>query len=289
MLGLFGRSRRSSVRARSQRANLRIEALEERYCLTAPVLTLNAQVLPGHVARLTGSVTDNFLQGIRVNFGGAVSGNATTDANGNFLYETQNATLGTVNAVAIDQMNACSATMSVSLSTPAPTVTLNFSYLKEGNIQLTGSVTSVDMNLTVSFSGVATGSTTSDQNGNFSLITKPTKPGIIQAVATDIWGNTSNAGTVNFNPQPPTVTNFQGMPGPNDSWTFSGTVTAPETPNQLVHLGGFAPLTSQTVTVGNDGTFSVTVYLDSNASGWATAESDDWWGQQSNKATFFVC
>src|ERR1019366_2845608 len=100
-MSLFSRSKKSSQAPKTYRPW--IDELESRVCPTSlspsgigappatllPILTLNSQVQPGHVVLLTGNVTgDQNNAGITVTFGGAVTGSAMTDGDGNFSYTT---------------------------------------------------------------------------------------------------------------------------------------------------------------------------------------------------------
>jgi hypothetical protein len=68
-------------------------------------------------------------------------------------------------------------------------------------------------------------------------------------------------------------------------WTFTGTVSDPSSAGLQVQLAG---VYGAVVTVGTDGTFSVTVQLAPGVTGNVTAQTTDWWGQQSNLATELI-
>ena len=122
MFGLFGKPRPASKPKR--RATLMLEGLEARYCLTAPsALTLSAQVCPGHMVMLSGSVLGSQPGGVNVSFSGAAVGSVTTDCSGHFAFQTCNASLGNVSATATDQQGMLSNAVSASISVTAPTVT----------------------------------------------------------------------------------------------------------------------------------------------------------------------
>src|SRR5437660_9073679 len=84
------------------RAVLRVEGLEPRYCPAAPVLnSFAATVLDGRNVQLSGMVqTDH--GGVVVNFSGVAGGTATVQANGSFSLNTTASALGTITAVATD-------------------------------------------------------------------------------------------------------------------------------------------------------------------------------------------
>ena len=85
MFSLFSRPKPARKISRSYRPT--VDRLETRDC---PAMIFNAQVLPGHMVLLSGTVSGQSNNaGLNVSFSGAVSpGSTTTDANGNFTYTT---------------------------------------------------------------------------------------------------------------------------------------------------------------------------------------------------------
>ena len=56
----------------------------------------------------------------------------------------------------------------------------------------------------------------------------------------------------------------------------------------MVQLSGLASLQGQTAYVQADGSFAVVIQLALGEWGNSVAATTDWWGQQSNEATFMV-
>jgi hypothetical protein len=290
MIGLLARFRRKSSPMRPRRSHLLLEALESRYAPAAgPVLMLNAQALVGHLVQLSGTLIDPLLPGgATVTFSGAASGTTVTDSTGNFSYLTSNASLGQVTAVGVDLLGQFSNTATASIPISAPTITLNYTYGTGGKITLFGTVTDIDAGgRTVTFSGVVNTTVTTRADGSFSLTTATTGAGTIQATTMDLWGLTSAAAQVTINPSPPVITDFNGVHGTNDWWTFSGKVTAQEPAGMTVALDGLPDLHT-VAQVKCDGTWSAVVELAMGEKGTATANTTDWWGQQANEAMFFI-
>jgi len=288
MLGLLARSRRKSSPVRARRPPLLLEALESRYTPAVPTLMLNAQALVGHLVQLSGAMMDPLPGGGTVTFSGAASGTTVTDPSGHFSYLTSNASLGQVSAVGVDLLGQLSNTATANISVSPPSITLNFTYGTGGNITLSGTVADIDAGVRpVTFSGVVNTTVTTRPDGSFSLTTHTTGVGAIQATTMDLWGLTSAAAQVSINPTPPVITDFNGIQGANNCWTFSGKVTAQEPAGMMVALDGL-PSLHTVAQVQADGTWSVTVQLAMGEKGTATANTTDWWGQEANEAMFFV-
>jgi hypothetical protein len=222
-----------------------------------------------------------------VSFSGAASGTTVTDPMGHFSYLTSNASLGEVSAVGVDFLGQLSNTATANISVSPPSITLNFTYGTGGLITLSGTVTDTDPGMQpVSFTGALNTTVTTRSDGTFSLTTH-TGIGSIQATTTDLWGQTSAAAQVSVNPTPPVITNFTGVQGANNCWTFSGNVTAQEPAGMTVALDGL-PSLHTVAQVQADGTWSVTVQLAMGEKGTATANTTDWWGQQAAEACYVV-
>ena len=297
MISLFGSRRKPATVAR-QRGRLSLERLEPRECpafigpgnpLPPSITWFSAQVLPGHMARLSGVVSDSSPSGCSVTFSGAASGSTGCDGGGDFSYMTSSANLGKVFAVARDGAGLWSEPVRTFISVPPPVVSLSLTYGSETTVTLSGQVTDLDASsLAVTFTGVVSGSVAVNSDGTFSLTTTATGLGTVQASTTDLWGQGSNVAQVTVSASPPSITGFSATYIGNNTWTFSGTVTDQTPAGLSVQLGGVSGVAGQTATVAADGSFSVTVQLASGVSGTATAQTTDWWGLQSNVATVWV-
>jgi hypothetical protein len=160
-----------------------------------------------------------------------------------------------------------------------------------GTATVSGQVTGDAFNggLTVTFTGVVSGSVTTNADGTFSFTATASSLGQIQASVMDAVGNTATS-SVNFNSIPPTIVNFRAINNGNNIWTFTGQVQGPYVAGLVVTLRGIPSLNSNSAsaTVEANGTFSYTIGLQPGESGPVTAECIDWWGQASNEATNYV-
>jgi len=143
--------------------------------------------------------------------------------------------------------------------------------------------------LTVTLSGVVSGSVTTNADGTFTYTGAASALGQIKAAVTDDWGVTVNSSTM-LSDNPPTIVNFQAINNGNNSWTFMGQVQGEDVAGLVVTLRGLASLNNNNVsaTVQADGSFSYTITLAPGENGCVTAECIDWWGQASNEATAYV-
>jgi hypothetical protein len=297
MVAVFGRRRRKPAGVSHHRQRLSLERLEPRDCpafvgpgtpLPPAILSFSTHVLPGHMVVLSGVVTDSNPPGVGVTFSGAASGSAGCDATGYFSYTAPDANLGKVTAVAVDEIGLSSAPAKTVISVASPTVALAMTYGSQRTVTLSGQVSDIDAgSLSLNFTGVVTGSVSVNSNGTFTLTTTATGLGTIQASTTDLWGQLSTSNQVIVSSPPPVITSFTATLGLGNLWTFTGTVNDPSPAGLYVQLGG-VPGLSGAATVLADGTFSVTVQLAQGVSGYATAQTTDWWGQQSNQATLWV-
>ena len=227
---------------------------------------------------------------MNVAFSGAATGQTTTDSAGNFLMQTQSASLGTVSAVGTDTQGQTSSAASSLITDTAPNLTLSITCGPRRMVTLSGTLTDVDQGgLMVTFSGMvpAGSTTTTNSDGSFSLTVQATGLGSIQATTTDLWGLASNAAQVAVTDNPPIIFNFQAIQGPYNLWTFSGQVADQSPAGLVVNLWGVGTITA-TATVQADGTFSVTLVIPPYFWGTMCAETTDWYGLSSNIATTFV-
>jgi hypothetical protein len=174
----------------------------------------------------------------------------------------------------------------------APVLTLSLTYNGRNSITLSGSATDLYASvagLTINFSGVFIGTAVTDSGGNFTLTTNVFSLGTISAITADGRGVSFGA-SVTVQANAPVISNFTAVEGNNLSFTFSGTVTDQTPAGLTVNFGGIPSLAGQSTTVNADGSFSLTVQLQGNGldNGTAWAQTTDWWGLQSNLATFSV-
>jgi hypothetical protein len=278
--------RKRTAAAGARRARLVLEALEARDCPAAPQLTLAGVTLTGHNARLSGQVTADNPETVEITFGGVMMGTISPGSSGAYSYTASAGSLGTVTAVARDAAGLTSDTAQVQLTSDPPSVQLSVTYGQNRAVTLSGTVSdeSPDGRL-VTFTGSATGTTTTAADGTFSVQLPATSLGAVQAVTTDPWGLTSAAAQVTLTNVRPQITNFSASQESGNTWTFSGTVVD-ECPQGLrVQLGGLGSLTGQSATVAENGNFFLTQNLLPGERGTATASVTDWWGSASDLAT----
>jgi hypothetical protein len=256
----------------------------------APVITnFTATPMAGKAVQLVGTVTDAYPSSVRLSFTGVVAGSTTADDNGNFSY-TANATgLGAVDAVGTDVQQLQSNQAEAQVAVAKPSLTLAVNHLDQNEVILSGTVTAASPgNLTVTFTGVVTSTTVTDANGNFSANVRASGVGTVQATVTDVWGQTSNAASATVSDNAPVILNFLATRVSGTTWTFTGTISDATPDGDTVTLGGLPSLVGKTVTSGADGSFSLTVTLQTGEDGFATAVCTDWFGLTSDKVQDLV-
>jgi large repetitive protein len=289
MLSLITGLPRRLVARRRRSVRLDLEPLGARDCPSALAITsFTATTLAPHSVRLSGTVTDDNPTSVRLSFGGAMMGSATADANGNFSYTGYAARLGTVMLSAIDSQWQLVGS-STTISDVAPALTLQIANGTRNNVILSGQVTADGPGgLAVTFTGVVSGSTTTNSDGTFKVTLPASRVGQVQATVTDGWGQISNAISVTVSSAPPSILNFRADLISGTTWVFTGSVSDESAPGLTVHFGGLPSLEGKSITVGDDGTFSFTVALAPGEEGMATALCTDWFGLQSDLASDWV-
>lgn len=153
----------------------------------------------GKQVSVSGSVYTLSPGGLTVNFGGSVGlamSSTTTDANGGFGLLTTAAALGNLTAFVTDEWGVQSAIRGATLTVQPPQLgRLNAIDLGNGEWQFVGTVTGPDVtDDTVKLSGLGSASATPNADGSFAAVVYigSYPHGSEYAVATDIWGQTSN-------------------------------------------------------------------------------------------------
>ena len=172
----------------------------------------------------------------------------------------------------------------------APTISLNIAYGAERMVTLSGQVTDDQSTsgLSVTFSGAVQATTFTNADGTFSMQTQASSLGNIEATAVDIGGLPSNTATVTVATNAPQITDTSCSEGVNGWWTFTGRVIDESAANLVIRFAGLTSVANQTVTVEADGTFCFIVQLQPGEEGTVTAVTTDWWGIQSNTASYIV-
>jgi virginiamycin B lyase len=169
-----------------------------------------------------------------------------------------------------------------------PTVSVSVTYGAQRTVTLSGQVTDAQPGgLTVNFSGMVVGSVVTNADGTFSATFQASGLGNVQAITTDAQGLVSNTATVTLASNPPTISNFVGS-NSGGVWTFTGKVNDSSPAGLTVSFGGLPSLAGKTATVQADGTFELVVALAAGEQGTVTAQTTNWWGQNSNVAQWVV-
>jgi hypothetical protein len=192
---------------------------------------------------------------------------------------TDSATATAPAAIAQPPVNDTATSLTVS-AMPGPNRTATVTGQVSGN---------APAGLTVTLSGVVSGSVTTNANGTFTWTGPASALGQVQATVTDASGVTVAAFTTLTDP-PPAIVNFKAISNGYNSWTFTGQVQDAYAPGMVVQLGGIPSLANSnaSATVQANGTFSCTLLLQPGEQGFGTAQCSDSWGQSSNQATAFV-
>jgi hypothetical protein len=82
---------------------------------------------------------------------------------------------------------------------------------------------------------------------------------------------------------------FGGVEEGPDQWTFQGRVIGEDVVGLDVHFGGLPSLEGTSAVVEDDGWFHLTIRLQLNECGTATAQTQDAFGNPSNIARVLVC
>src|SRR5258708_486240 len=153
---------------------------------------------------------------------------------------------------------------------------------------MTGTVTdSQPSSVAITFGGAANGTALSDATGHFSFTTANALLGIVSAVGVDGANQVSNSLTASITDTAPNIT-LNITNGSQRTVTISGKVVEESSAGLTVTFGGLPSLIGKTATVASDGTFRLTSQLQTGENGEATAQTTDWYGQQSAIAWVLV-
>jgi hypothetical protein len=247
---------------------------------------------PGSVV-LTGNITDNYQNAVTLSIsgGGSTVTRVPLDINNNGQFSltlSDVVSLGNFYAQAIDTQKNSSLQVHT-VPTSGPTLTLACNQQANRQVRVYGTVSDANpANETVNFSGVISGSTTTDANGNYVFVATASALGTITATATNSGNITSNPAQTTLTNVPPAINNFTATFNGGTSWTFSGQVADEWAMGLTVSVTAPGLQNPVTTTVGLDDMFSVTVNLPGQPYGTATAQTTDWWGATSNLAQTLV-
>jgi hypothetical protein len=256
----------------------------------------------GTTVEISGWVMDEYPEGLTVTFSGAVSGTTTTDEFGGFSLITDISELGPIYATVVDAGGLVGSDEMFFFDAvpidppPIDPPADNLAPYIWGDAWTTSVGTTVEISgwvmdehpegLIVTFSGVVSGTTTTDGFGGFSLITDISALGPIYATVVDA-GGLVGSDEVFFFDAAPDINDFSVLQlGPNE-WVLRGTVVDEAPVGLIVTFGGVVP-GGLTAVVEADGTFERYFTWNNPSLGMATATVDDVWSQTSNLAEGFV-
>jgi hypothetical protein len=290
MLSFVTRLPRAPAAPRRRRVPPALEALETRDCPAGPVITsFTATALAGSTVRLSGTVSDDDPSSVSISFGGPIGGMTTAGASGAFSYTAEASASGTETASATDGNALVSDTVQtpVTIATPSrPSLTLNITSAGRNLVVLSGQVRAGSPGgLTVSFSGMLSGSAVTNPDGTYKVTLLATGMGEVQATVTDVAGQTSDPVSAMLPNTPPVIQNFRASWVSGTTWVLSGSVSDESPAGLTVQFGGVGSADGRTATVAADGTFSLTVTLQPGEGGMVSALCTDWFDMQSNIAS----
>jgi hypothetical protein len=219
----------------------------------------------------------------------------TPNSSGTFGYYVAwpGGTQVTAQATDAEALSSSQSTLTIANPSDAnPFLTFSVSYGALKQITLSGKlIDESPANRTVTFSGSASGTATTDANGNFSVTLTANSLGSVSASATDAANHSSNTAMVTLASSAPVISNFHVSEEPEGWYEFTGDVTDESPFGLTVHFGG-APvsLVGKTCTVDLAGEFCLRIQLNGldSDNGTASAWLSDWWGQMSNTAQDIV-
>src|SRR5262249_8329341 len=155
---------------------------------------------------------------------GVATGSVTPDASGHFQLQESISKLGTAFATVKDPGGAVSNTAQATVADPGISLSVSVTQGPHRTVTVTGQAScNSPAGLTVTLSGVVSGSVTTNANGAFTYTGPASALGQIQAAVIDVWGVTATSSTMLTN-NPPRIVNFQAINNGNNSWTFTGQV-----------------------------------------------------------------
>jgi hypothetical protein len=294
MIGFLTRARRPSRSVPRRRARLSLESLESRVVPAAPTITsMSGRIIGSHVV-ITGQVQDEAPSHVNVNLTGSVSGTVHADSSGAFEYIGDSDGFLVITAIAVDEggLNSGGFVISVApnFADQPPYITMSVTYGSQRTVTLEGTVYDESPNgIPVAISGVVTSQTVNaDSQGHFTLTTVASSLGDVHGRATDFGGQQSNLATVTLVNSAPRIVDMVVTCTGQNTYVLTGRVIDESPGGLTVTLGGEVDgFSGRTVTVGSDGTFSITaVITDPNDRGEITAQVTDWWGLTSDLACY---
>jgi len=272
-----------------RQARLGVEALEDRTCPSAPQMFYSVAPLAGRMVSVTGQVLDERPEASSVSFGGVLNHSVVPGASGAFSFVAEASGAGWVTGSVLDDEGLTGVAPSFFLTgTPPAIQNLSISYGRPGTVILAGRVIdSAAAGLTVNFTGAATGSTTTDAQGWFSVTLTQAVPGEIEAKVFNAWGLGATGSVFSTN-QPPVIATLDACRSTGNVWVFEGVVEDEEPEHCIVYFTGLPSLEGLTVPVDINGRYCLVVELAPGEEGTVLAIAYDSEGLASEVAEVLV-
>jgi hypothetical protein len=306
MFNLFARNRKPTAGKRLCRTPPRLEALERRDCPSPLLSNVNARMI-GTALVVTGRVQDVNPSNDVVFINGVAAGRAHfLDSAGDFEFIGSGIQAGWIQVTAISGSTPNSSVgsdvasngryggsniesyyVNADAGAAAPYITISgITYGHQRSITITGKVVAENpAGLMVSIFGVASGSTTTDSAGNFSVTLTASALGDVNAQTADDNGE-SNVATEALSVPPPEIDCLTCIEQTGNSFVIRGHVNCPDPQGLVVKFGGeVTAVAGQSAIVDPDGYFQIVVTVPPDQNGEVAAQVTDYWGQQSNLAT----
>jgi hypothetical protein len=290
MFGLFQRSRRARRPSPLPRSRPAVEQLEDRLCPAAPMFMGMSATHISSFLVVSGNIMDEAPTTAHVALTGAVAATVTPDANGHFEYIADWPGGTMVSATVTDAENLTDGTSATIQSPPDsnPYVSLSVTYGEQRQVTLSGRVYDDSPGgLTVRFSGVVSGTATTDSQGFFSVTLTASNLGMVSANVTDSTMHQSNQASVTLVSAKPRFDSFICQELTGGWYRFTGKVLDESVAGLTVYFGGTpVSLMMQSATVQADGEFTLDLQLNGTSTdeGTASAQVTDWWGKMSDQA-----
>ncbi len=308
MFGLFSRPARRPRSARPvrpvTRVRLLMERLEARDTPYAPTLSMTTTMLGDNMLQLSGYVTDESPTTAVVTFSGGVSGSAYPTSSGYYSVNLFSNGGSSITGTARDNEGLYSDPICItnpyaeggqSLNPQhlPPTITItSVAQRPNRQVYVAGSVSSDNPGgLSVSISGVASGSVTTQTDGSFWTILNASSLGTVSAQTQDRRGYMSNVATGTLSNSAPSISGF-GEYVSSGGMTFLQGSVSDEAPYGLtVRLtSGIPQLNNLTISVFSAGNFSLRIdnLIPAGTTGSVTASVTDWWGASATPYTTYI-
>ncbi|HID76459.1 MAG TPA: hypothetical protein EYP56_10735 [Planctomycetaceae bacterium] len=286
MFGFASALRKRPRRSRPTRYRpIRFESLEGRYCPSAPTITaFQIDSVDHNTVTLSGHVADENPQTVLIDVDGVLFGTTYPDASGNFTVTGEAYSVGQISAVAMDEDFLYSDPVFVELTSDLPSITsVEVIYGHHTEVTIKGRVIDEDPDgLTVQFYGVLNGSTTTDENGDFSYYVESgyAELGDVPIYVEDVFGQGGSTTVTLTGDEPPSIINYQTQVDASGMLTVTGTVVD-EDPVGLTVVITFLDMQEEVVT-DEDGDFFWYYQMQQGEEGWVSAVAYDWWGLESD-------